>query len=74
MRSGQPDRRRHDNDKGGDMAKTTARDLDNLMRLIATLPGEESAKLLGAVKKESDPDEKKKMIEHALKKKGLKPL
>lgn len=56
------------------MAKTTARDLDNLMRLIATLPAEDSARLLREVKKESDPDEKKKIIEHALKKKGLKPL
>ncbi|MBI5191474.1 MAG: hypothetical protein HZA22_12500 [Nitrospirae bacterium] len=56
------------------MAKATAKDLDNLMRLIAMLPGDESAKVLREVKRESDPDEKKKIIEHALRKKGLKPL
>ena len=56
------------------MGKNTSRDLDNVTRLITSLPGEEAAKVLKDIKKEKDPDEKRKIIEHALKKKGLTPL
>ncbi len=56
------------------MAKPGARDVDNVSRLIISLPSEEAEKVLKAIKKEKDPDEKRKMIEHALKEKGLKPL
>lgn len=56
------------------MAKQSMRNLDNLMRLIATLPGDEAERVLREVKKEKDPEGKKRIIEKALSKRGLKPL
>ncbi len=56
------------------MPKNSARDLDNLTRLIASLPADEAARLLGQVKKEKDPEGKRRIIKSALERKGLKPL
>ena len=56
------------------MSKSSSRDLDNVTRLITSLPGQEAEKVLKELKKEKDPDEKRKIIEHELKKKGLTPL
>ncbi|HLB24955.1 MAG TPA: hypothetical protein VJM83_01370 [Nitrospirota bacterium] len=56
------------------MAKTGAKDLDNVMRLITRLPADEAARVLKEIKREKDPEGKKKIIESALRKKGLKPL
>ncbi len=56
------------------MAKQSIKNLDNLMRLIATLPGEEAERVLREVKKEKDPEGKRHIIEKALSRKGLKPL
>jgi len=56
------------------MGKQNIRNLDNLMRLVATLPGEEAERVLREVKKEKDPEGKRSIIEKALKRKGLKPL
>lgn len=60
--------------KETDMAKQNTRNLDNLMRLIITLPENEAERVLREVKKEQDPEGKKAIIEKALKKKGLNPL
>jgi hypothetical protein len=56
------------------MAKQNIRNLDNLMRLVATLPVDEAEKVLREVKREKDPEGKRSIIEKALSKKGLKPL
>ena len=56
------------------MAKNSSRDLDNVTRIITSLPEKEAERVLKELKKEKDPDEKRKIIEHELKKKGLKPL
>jgi hypothetical protein len=56
------------------MSKSTPRDLDNLTRLITALPADEAAKALAEVKKEKDPEGKRRIINQALDKKGLKPL
>ena len=56
------------------MSKVGARDLDNVTRIIASLPGDEAVKVLKELKKEKDPDGKRRIIEDTLKKKGLKPL
>lgn len=57
-----------------DMAKQSTRNLDNLMRLIITLPADEAERVLKEVKKEQDPEGKKAIIEKALKLKGMNPL
>jgi len=56
------------------MSKSKARDLDNVTRLITMLPGAEVEKVLKDIKKEKDPEEKRRIIEHTMKKKGLEPL
>jgi len=56
------------------MAKQSTKNLDNLMRLIAALPADESERILKEVKREKDPEGKKRIIERALGRKGLKPL
>jgi GMP synthase PP-ATPase subunit len=56
------------------MSKNDARDLDNLTRVITRLPADEAARLLKEVKGEKDAEEKRRIIKHALKKKGLTPL
>ena len=60
--------------EGGEMSKSTSRDLDNVTRLVAMLPADDAARVLKELKKEKDPEEKRKIIEHTMKKKGLKPL
>ncbi len=56
------------------MSKIGARDLDNVTRLIALLPADEAAKVLKELKKEKDPEGKRRIIQSAMNKKGLKPL
>jgi hypothetical protein len=56
------------------MAKQSTKNLDNLMRLIITLPADEAERVLKEVKKEKDPEGKKSIIEKALKRKGMNPL
>lgn len=56
------------------MTKAGARDLDNVTRIIALLPADEAAKVLRELKKEKDLEGKRRIIESALKKKGVKPI
>jgi hypothetical protein len=56
------------------MTKPGARDLDNVTRIIALLPADEAAKVIKEIKREKDPEGKRKIIANALKKKGVKPL
>ena len=56
------------------MAKNDSRDLDNVIRLVSKLPGDEAEKVLKELKKEKDPEGKRRIIKDELDKKGLKPL
>ena len=56
------------------MTKCGARDLDNVTRIIALLPADEAAKVLKELKKEKDPEGKRRIISAAMSKKGLKPI
>jgi len=46
-----------------DMTKPDARDLDNMSRLLIKLPADEAAKVLKEVKREQDPEGKRKIID-----------
>ncbi len=54
--------------------KPGARDIDNVARILTMLPADEAQKVIREIKREKDPAGKKRIIELALKKKGLKPL
>jgi len=56
------------------MAKASMRDLDNLMRLMVKLPPEDAERVMREVKKEKDPEGKRRIIKKALDKAGMKPL
>ncbi len=56
------------------VTKTGAKDIDNVARILTMLPAEEAHKVIREIKNEKDPAGKKRIIELALKKKGLKPL
>ena len=53
---------------------SNARDLDNVTRIIAMLPADEAEKVLKELKKEKDPEGKRRIIQKAMSKRGLKPL
>ncbi len=57
-----------------DNEKPGARDIDNVARILTMLPSDEAQKVIREIKREKDPAGKKRIIELALKKKGLKPL
>jgi len=56
------------------MSKASMRDLDNLMRLMVKLPAEDAEKVMREVKKEKDPEGKRRIIKKALDKAGMKPI
>ncbi len=56
------------------MSKNDAKDIDNVMRLITKLPADEAEKVLKEIKKEKDPEGKRRIISSAMDKRGLKPL
>jgi hypothetical protein len=53
------------------MVKASMRDLDNLMRLIVQLPPDDAERVMRAVKKEKDPEGKRRLIKKALDKAGM---
>lgn len=57
-----------------EMSKNNAKDIDNVMRLITKLPADEAEKVLKEIKKEKDPEGKRRIISSAMDKRGLKPL
>jgi hypothetical protein len=56
------------------MPKLGGKDIDNVTRLITRLPSDEASKMLKELKREKDPEGKRKIIEREMEKKGLKPL
>ncbi len=56
------------------MTKPGSKDIDNVARILTALPPDEAKKVIREIKNEKDPAGKKRIIELALKKKGIKPL
>ncbi|MGC2423232.1 MAG: hypothetical protein WA666_02640 [Nitrospirota bacterium] len=56
------------------MTKPGAKDIDNVARILTVLPPDEAKKVIREIKNEKDPAGKKRIIELALKKKGVEPL
>ena len=56
------------------MPKCGPKDIDNLTRIMTQLPADEAEKTIKAIKKEKDPEGKRRIISEAMEKKGLKPL
>jgi len=56
------------------MSKASMKDLDNLMRLMVSLPAEDAEKVMREVKKETDPEGKRRIIKKALDKAGMKSI
>jgi hypothetical protein len=56
------------------LAKPSTKDIDNVARILTALPPDEAKKVIREIKSEKDPAGKKRIIELALTKKGIKPL
>ena len=56
------------------MNKPGSKDIDNVARILTALPPDEAKKVIREIKNEKDPAGKKRIIELALKKKGINPL